>query len=106
VLRPAYVAVSVAWPSDFPRKTPIPSDLAMLGSLDVHTAAVLTFSEAALAMQTTMSPASSVGALHDSVSPVPNEEVLGAVGAALPHADAIDRAALRAAMRPMGMART
>ena len=78
----------------------------MFGSLDVHTAAVLTFTEAAVTMQTTRSPASSVGALHVSASPVPGEDALGAVGVKLPHADAIDRATLRAAMRLIGMART
>jgi hypothetical protein len=85
---------------------PIPSDLAMLGTLDVHTAAVLTFTEAALAMQTTMSPASSVGLLHGSVSAVPDDGSLGVVGTPLPQAEVIDSAAQRAAMRLAGMACT
>ena len=77
----------------------------MFGSLDVHTAAVLTFTEAAVTLQTTKSPARRVCALHVSASPVPGEDALGAVGTTLPHADAINRAALRAAMRLIGMAR-
>ena len=85
---------------------PIPSDLAMLGSLDVHTAAVLTFTEAARTRQTTMSPASSVGLLQASVSVVPDDGLLGAVGTPLPHAAAIDRTAQTAPTRLSGMALT
>jgi hypothetical protein len=55
----------------------MPCDAAMFGSLDVHVAAVLTFNEAAVAMQTTMSPASRVDALHVSTSRVPGEDALG-----------------------------
>ncbi len=106
MLWPEYVAVSVAWPSDFPTKRPIPCDVAMFGSLYVHTAAVLTFTEAAVTMQTTRSPASSDGALHVNASPVPGEDALGAVGTTPPHADAINRTALSAPMRLIGMART
>ena len=78
--------------------------MAMLASLDVQTAVVLTFTEAAVTMQTRRSPASSVGALHASASPVPGEDALGAAGTTPPHADAIDRTALKAAMRRIGMA--
>jgi len=82
----------------------MPCDVAIFGSLDVQTAAVLTFTEAAVTMQTTRSPASRVGALQVNASPVPSEDGLGAVGDPLPHADAIDTAALRPRMRLSGMA--
>jgi hypothetical protein len=75
----------------------------MFGSLDAHTARVLTFTEAAVTMQTTRSPASSVGALHVSANPAPADG-LGAAGAPFPHPDAIDTTALRAMMRLIGMA--
>ena len=81
----------------------MPSDEATFGSLDVHTADVRTSTEAAMAVQTTKSPASSVDELHVSTSPAPDEEVLGAVGTPLPHADAITRAAPRAATRLIRM---
>ena len=103
---PEYVAVSVVWPSDFATKRPAPSDVATLGALDIHNAVKPTFTKSALSMQTTVSPASSVGALHTRVSPVPDEGALGAVGATLPHADAIDSATLRAIVRLLAMART
>jgi hypothetical protein len=76
----------------------------MFGSLDVHTAVVLTFTEPAVAPQTSRSPARRVGALHVNASPF--ENALGAVGASLPHAEPINRAALRAMMRLIGMAAT
>ena len=97
---------SVVWPSDFATKRPAPSDVATLGVLDVHTAVRPTFTEFALSRQTTVSPASSVGALHTRVSPIPDEGALGAVGATLPHAVAIDSATLRAIVRLLAMART
>ena len=103
---PEYVAVSVVWPPDFATKRPIPSDVATLGALDVHAAVRPTFTEAALSIQTTVSPASTVGALHSRVSPIPDEGALGAVGATLPHAAAIDNATLRTTMRLRAMART
>ena len=104
---PEYVAVSVVWLPDFATKRPTPSDVATLGALDVHTAAVRpTFTEFALSKQTTVSPASTVGALHSRVSPNADEGALGAVGATLPHAAAIDSATLRATMRLLAIART
>jgi hypothetical protein len=103
---PEYVAVSVVWPPDFATKRPIPSDVATLGVLDLHTAVRPTFTEFALSIQTTVSPASTVGALHSRVRPIPDEGALGAVGATLPHAAAIDSATLRATMRLLAMART
>ena len=103
---PEYVAVSVVWPSDFATKRPAPSDVATLGVLDVHTAVRPTFTKFALSRQTTVSPASSVGALHTRVSPIPDEGALGAVGAALPHAVAIDSATVRAIVRLLAMVRT
>jgi hypothetical protein len=99
-LCPEHVAVSVAWPSAFPTKRPVPAEVAVLGSLDVHTASMLTLAEPALALQTTVSPASIVDAPHVSASPEPGEGALGAVGTTLPHAAAIDRAALRPADAP------
>ena len=59
-----------------------------------------------MALQTTKSPASMVDALHVSVSPVPGEDAPGTVGESPPHADAIDRAAQKAAMRLVRMTRT
>ena len=91
---PEYVAVSVVWPPDFATKRPNPSDVATLGELDVHAAVRPTFTEFPLSMQTTVSPASTVGALHSRVSPNPDEGTLGAVGATLPQAAAIDSATL------------
>jgi hypothetical protein len=87
-----------------PRKRPIPCDVATFGSLDVHTAAVPTFTEAAVTTQTTRSPARSVGALQVNASPVPGEGGLGAVGTPLPHADANDTAAVRVTTRLICMA--
>src|SRR5690242_13267266 len=104
MLWPPYVAVSVACPSDLPTKRPMPSELAMFGSLDVQTADVLTFTEAEVAMQTRRSPATSVGAEQVNVSPVPEEGAVGAFGTPLPHADAIDRIAPRATTRFIGIA--
>jgi hypothetical protein len=52
-----------------------------------------------------VSPASSVGALHTRVSPIPDAGALGAVGATLPHAVAIDSATVRAIVRLLAMAR-
>ena len=103
---PEYVAVSVVWPPDFATKRPNPSDVATLGALDVHTAVRLTFTEFALSIQTTVSPARTVGALHSRVSPIPDEGAPGAVGTTLPHAAAIDSATLRATKRLLAMART
>jgi hypothetical protein len=103
---PEYVAASVVWPSDFATKRPIPSDVATLGALDVHTAVRPTFTEFALSIQTTVSPASTVGALHSRVSPKADEGAPGAVGATLPHAAAIESATLRATIRLLAMART
>jgi hypothetical protein len=103
---PEYAAVSVVWPPDFATKRPIPSDVATLGALDVHTAVRPTFTEFALSIQTTVSPANTVGALHSRVSPNADEGALGAVGATLPHAATIDSATLRATMRLLAMART
>jgi hypothetical protein len=76
-------------------KRPNPSDVATLGALDVHAAVRPTFCKSAFSMQTTVSPASKVDALHARVSPVPDEGPPGAVGATLPHADATDNATLR-----------
>src|SRR4029453_1230666 len=87
----------------FPMKRPTPCDVAMFGSLDVHAAVMLTFTEATVAMQTKRSPASMVGALQVSASLVPGGDSLGAVGTLPPHADAIDTAALRGAMRLIRM---
>ena len=101
-----YVAVSVVRPSDFATKRPTPSDVATLGALDVHNAVRPTFREFALSKQTTVSPASTVGALHSRVSPDADEGALGAVGATLPHAATIDSATLRTTMRLLAMART
>ena len=103
---PEYVAVSVVWPPDFATKRPIPSDVATLGALDVHTAVRPTFTELARSMQTTVSPARTVGVLHSRVGAIADEGALGAVGATLPQAIAIDSATLRATMRLLAMART
>ena len=101
---PEYVAVSVVWPPDFATKRPNFSDVATLGALDVHTAVRPTFTEFALSIQTTVSPASTVGALHSRVSPNADEGALGAAGAKLPHAATIDSATLKATMRLPAMA--
>jgi hypothetical protein len=93
----------VACPSALPRKRPLPCDEAIVGLLEAHTAVVLTFTEAAVTMQTTRSPASRVGTLHVKARPVPGDGV-GAVAEPFPHADAIDNIALRATMRLIGMA--
>ena len=100
---PEYVAVSVVWPPDFATKRPIPSDVATFGALDVHAAVRPAFTELALSIQTTVSPASTVGALHSSVSPNGDEGGLGAVGARLPHAATIASAILTATMRLLAM---
>ena len=83
-----------------------PLDVATLGVLDAHTAVRPTFTKFALSRQTTVSPASSVGALHTRVSPIPDEGALGAVGGTPPHAVAIDSATVRGIVRLLAMART
>src|SRR5688572_2483536 len=83
---------------------PTPAAVTMFGSLDVHTADGLTptFTDPRVALQTTKSPASMVGALHASVRLAAGD---GVVGPRPPHADAINRVAVRAALRLIGVAR-
>jgi hypothetical protein len=85
-------------------KRPIPIEVAMFGSLDVHTVDALTptFTKPEVALQTTASPASMVGALHASARSISGK---GVIGTPPPHADAINRAALSATMRLIRVAR-